>query len=397
MVLDTGSMTVFDDIVLRHTDDLDFENSGAGVPNYLGAAVVSPDGTSAWVPSKKDNIKRGLLRSGGNLNHQNTVRAISSRIDLQTNAETFGARIDHDNAGVASAGAFERYGVLLFVALETSREVAVVNAHSHEELFRFTVGRAPQSLVVSADGFRLYVSNFMDRTVGVYDLSKILNEGLLQAPQIATLQSVANERLSDAVLRGKQFFYDARDPRVGREGYLSCASCHNDGGGDGRVWDLTGLGEGLRNTAALNGRGGGQGFLHWSANFDELQDFEGQIRSLAGGTGLMSDAAFAQGTRSQPLGDPKAGQSADLDALAAYLASLDTFARSPHRNVDGTLTAQGLAGRAVFQSKNCAGCHGGSAFTDSGAAQSARHRYVEGHERPTTGRHALRHRHTDPS
>ena len=122
---------------------------------------------------------------------------------------------------------------------------------------------------------------------------------------------------------------------------MSCASCHNDGGGDGRVWDLTGLGEGLRNTAALNGRGGGQGFLHWSANFDEVQDFEGQIRSLAGGTGLMSDAVLAQGTRNLPLGDPKAGLSADLDALAAYLASLDTFARSPNRNADGTLTAQG--------------------------------------------------------
>ena len=46
-----------------------------------------------------------------------------------------------------------------------------------------------------------------------------------------------------------------------------------------------------------------QGFLHWSSNFDEVQDFEGQIRTLAGGTGLMTDAAFNAGTRSQPLGD----------------------------------------------------------------------------------------------
>ena len=160
LVLDTGAMTVFDDIVLRHSDDLDFENSGAGIPNYLGPAVVSPDGTSAWVPSKKDNVKRGQLRSGGNLNHQNTVRAISSRIDLQTNQETFGARIDHDNASLASAGAFERFGVLLFVALETSREVAVVDAHNHNELFRINVGRAPQALAVSPDGLRLYRQQF---------------------------------------------------------------------------------------------------------------------------------------------------------------------------------------------------------------------------------------------
>ena len=60
----------------------------------------------------------------------------------------------------------------------------------------------------------------------------------------------------------------------------------------------------------------GQGPLHWSANFDEVQDFEGQIRTLPQGTGLMTDAQFATGTRSQPLGDRKAGVSAeDLAAL----------------------------------------------------------------------------------
>ncbi len=144
LVLDPATMSTTNVVVLRHTDDMDFENQGSGIPNYLGPAVISPDGTSAWVPSKKDNIKRGTLRSGGNLNFQNTVRAISSRIDLATNTETFGARIDHDNASLASAAAFDRYGVFMFVALETSREVAVVNAHDFAEFFRINVGRAPQ-------------------------------------------------------------------------------------------------------------------------------------------------------------------------------------------------------------------------------------------------------------
>ena len=113
------------------------------------------------------------------------------------------------------------------------------------------------------------------------------------------------------MLLGKQLFYDARDTRLARDRYMSCASCHNDGGHDGRVWDLTGLGEGLRNTiSAARPRRHGQGFLHWSDNFDEVQDFEGQIRALAGGTGLMSDAAFNAGTRSQPLGDAEGRASA---------------------------------------------------------------------------------------
>ena len=129
---------------------------------------------------------------------------------------------------------------------------------------------------------------------------------------------------------------------------------------------LYGFGEGLRETINLRGRAGlGHGVLHRTGNFDEVQDFEGQIRDLSKGTGLMSDTDFFAGTRSDPLGDPKTGLSSDLDALAAYVASLDTFSESPHRNVDGTLTADGVAGKAVFEAISCSQCHSGQGFTDS--------------------------------
>ena len=200
LVLDPVTLGTSSVVVLRHSADLDLENQGSGIPNYLGPVVISPDGVSAWVPSKKDNIKRGQYRGGGNLNFQNTVRAISSRIDLATNVESFGARIDHDNASMASTAAFDRYGVFMFVALETSREIAVVNAHDQAQFFRINVGRAPQGVAVSADGYRLYVSNFMDRTVGVYDLTALIDEGQWNVPLLATLQSVATERLSPTVL-----------------------------------------------------------------------------------------------------------------------------------------------------------------------------------------------------
>jgi YVTN family beta-propeller protein len=351
----------------------DTETSSAGLPNYLGAPVVSPDGRSAWVPSKKDNLQRGTLRNGLNLNFQNTVRAIGSRLLVTTGVEPttedLAGRLDFDNSSLASAMAFDKYGAYLFAALETSREVAVVDAAAKLELFRINVGRAPQGLTVSADGMKLFVHNFMDRTVGVYDISRLIQRGEFTVTPITTLSAVAAEKLTSTVLKGKQFFYDARDTRLARDSYMSCASCHNDGGNDGRVWDLTGMGEGLRNTISLRGRAGmAQGFLHWSGNFDEVQDFEKQIRDLAGGTGLMSDAQFNTGTRSQPLGDAKTGVSTDLDALAAYLGSLTTFANSPNRNTDGTLTTAAVAGKAVFKSANCAQCHSGTAFTESGAA-----------------------------
>ncbi|MEO8223704.1 MAG: galactose oxidase-like domain-containing protein [Gammaproteobacteria bacterium] len=363
----TGSLQVLQTIGLQHLLTADTQNSASGVPNYLGAPVISPDGSQAYVPSKQDNILRGFRRNGLQLNFQNTVRAISSRVVLATGSEDLGRRIDHDNASVASAVAFDTLGVYLFAALETSREVAIVGAHTGIELLRLNVGRAPQGLLVSPDGNRLYVSNFMDRSVDVFDLATLVTEGLGNVPHLATLATVTTERLPGNVLNGKQLFYDARDPRLAEDRYMSCAACHNDGDGDGRVWDITGFGEGLRNTISLRGRAAGQGFLHWSNNFDEVQDFEGQIRTLSGGTGLMADVDFQAGTRSQPLGDPKAGVSADLDDLAAYVASLASFAPSPRRDASGALTTAAVTGRGVFAALNCAACHGGPAFTLSGA------------------------------
>src|SRR5690349_8463178 len=108
-------------------------------------------------------------------------------------------------------------------------------------------------------------------------------------------------------------------------------------------------------------RGMGHGRVHWSANFDEIQDFEHDIRNAFGGTGFMTDAQFNTGTRNQPLGDAKAGINAELDALAAYVTSLSQVGPSPYRNADGTLTAQ-----ALFKGAGgCSGCHSGSDFTDS--------------------------------
>ncbi|MEH3087157.1 MAG: RICIN domain-containing protein [Xylophilus ampelinus] len=366
VAVDAASLAVVRTVVLRHSDKVDNETQGSGIPNYLGAAVVSPDGRSAWVPSKQDNVKRGVLRNGQNLNFQNTVRAISSRIDLAAMAEDYSRRVDHDNSGVGTAAAFHPSGAYLFVALETSRQIAVVDAIAGRELMKVDVGRAPQAVSVSPDGRTAYVQNYMDRTVTVLDLGPLVSGGELRLPVVATASTIGAETLGAQVLAGKQLFYDARDPRLARDAYMSCASCHNDGGHDGRTWDLGGFGEGLRNTIELKGRAGmRQGLLHWSGNFDEVQDFEKQIRDLAGGTGLMADADYNYATRNQAQGTPKAGVSADLDALAAYVGSLAAVDPSPHRAADGSATAAAVAGRAVFVQAQCATCHGGEGFTAS--------------------------------
>lgn len=345
----------------------DTEASGRGVPNYLGALGISPDGASAWVPSKKDNLQRGLFRDGLPLTFESTVRTIVSQLDLVTNTELLSARIDLNDRDMAQAVAFSPVGDLLFIAVQGNNTVEVFDAYHGSRLTGMSdVGRAPQGLALSPDGARLFVQCFMSRSIRVFDVSGIVAATNAVAFPLGNISTVAAEPLPPQVFLGKQIFYNAEDQRMNHDSYLSCASCHLDGGSDGRTWDFTDRGEGLRNTITLLGRSGpGQGRVHWTANFDEIQDFEHDIRGPFDGDGFMSNAAFNAGTRNTPLGDRKAGFSPELDALAAYVGSLTNVPPSPYRNQDGSLTADGVAGKALFQSLGCAACHSGNQFTDS--------------------------------
>jgi hypothetical protein len=135
----------------------------------------------------------------------------------------------------------------------------------------------------------------------------------------------------------------------------------------GRVWYLSTLGVGVRMTLSLVGRGSGHGRVHWTGNFDEIQDFEGQIRALNLGLGLLTDPQFAATV--DPLGATKAGLSPDLDALAAYVASLSDAPLSPHRPSAASLSAAAQQGRVAFAQNGCLGCHALSRLTDSPSGQ----------------------------
>jgi DNA-binding beta-propeller fold protein YncE len=139
---------------------------------------------------------RGTLRDGMPLDVGNTVRAVASLDDLVGMAEVPAARIDHDNASRTSAALFHPSGRFVFAALETSRQVAVIDVPNRRELMRFEAGLAPQGLAVSPDGLSLYVHNFMGRTVGIYDLTGLVRSASTQAPLLATIGTVGTERLS---------------------------------------------------------------------------------------------------------------------------------------------------------------------------------------------------------
>jgi YVTN family beta-propeller protein len=365
--VNAGATSVTRRMALATDPGPDTESSGRGVPNFITGIAIQPDGRRAWVPSKKDNTLRGNFRDGQALTFESTVRTIVSQIDLQTNAEVLASRIDLNDRDLANQVVFSPLGDYAFVSTQGTNLIEVVDAYTRQISTGIVdVGRAPRGMFISPTG-RLYVQNFMSRSVAVYDVRGILDTTTNSATKLADITTVGSEPLSAQVLRGKQIFYNAADRRMNRDKYISCASCHQDGGHDGRVMDFTDRGEGLRNTTVLNGRRGvGHGRVHWSANFDEIQDFEHDIRGAFGGTGFMTDAQFNTGTRNQPLGNAKTGVSTDLDALAAYVSSLDKVGRSPFRNADGSLTASALAGQALFRgAAQCVQCHAGPDFTDS--------------------------------
>ena len=365
--VDAATFTVTRTIELAFDPGPDTESGGRGVPNYLSQIRIAPDGGTAWIPSKKDNLARGHYRDGNDLDFETQTRAIVSQLDLTTNAEALDRRIDFNDRDLAQSLAFTPVGDVVIVAFQGSNVIEVWDANALTRLSEASVGRAPSGLAFSSDGRRLYVHNFLDRSVTVLNTAGLLDGTMNEPIVVATVSTVGRESLAPEVLRGKRLFYNAADARMSRDGYISCASCHLDGGSDGMVWDRTQFGEGLRNTIDLRGRRGTNGgFVHWTANFDEIQDFEHDMRDAFGGTGFMTDSDFRTGTRDEPLGDPKAGLSPELDALAAYVTSLDEYPASPYRQADGTRTAAGHAGRNVFVAQSCATCHAGVDFTDDG-------------------------------
>lgn len=374
------TLALYRTVTLRvDTTTVDAENRARGVPNYLHQVVISPDGRRAVLPSKKDNIVGGLFRDGRPLEHDSTVRSILSQVSLvPTAAEVVAEQLDFNDRAPARAAAYAPDGDYLFVAQMEGNRVAVVDAYNRSVRGEIETDRTPHGLYVDEQRRRLFVNHFLGRSVAVYDIAAVLSGESFGARPLATVATVATEPLPPAVLRGKRLFYNAADKRMSRDNYMSCASCHVDGDDDGMVWDFTQRGEGLRRTIRLQGRQGmAHGRVHWSANFDELQDFEHDIRGAFGGAGFLSDAEFA--ATSDPLGAPKAGRSTELDDLAAYLSSLSRHGRSPARQPDGSLSAAARLGQQLFASLQCASCHAGATLRDG-------QRHDVGTIQPSSGR-----------
>ncbi|QDT19759.1 beta-propeller fold lactonase family protein [Gimesia chilikensis] len=210
---------------------------------------------------------------------------------------------------------------------------------------RLNLGHNPRGVRVAPDGKTFYIYNALDFNIVAYDTDTLQRR--------ATIAVTENPH-SEEVLLGKRLFYTALQPMSSRL-WISCASCHPDGQPDGKTWHNP---EGLRNTQSLAGMAWTHP-IHWSADRDEVQDFEHTIRGP-----LMQGRGLVTGRINDSLKAPNKGLSQALDAMAAY-SNTHEFTLSPHAKQGLSPAAQ--RGRELFFSKQtkCATCHSGPFYSDS--------------------------------
>jgi len=338
-----------------------------GVVKRLNSSTLQIEQT--WIGSRQENLARQIVahperdkaylplqRSVTNVAHgEGSIFPYLSVVDVKSPTGTGRKRIQMDSFYqtyvVANPWevALSPDGRRLYIVFSGTNDMFVCRVLDDdyvevEFLKLLRTGANPRAVRVAPDGTKFYVYNALDFTVDVFDNQRL--------KRIETIP-VTNWPGSEEELLGKRLFYTALPPMSTRK-WISCSSCHPDGDNDGRTWQQP---EGLRNTQALAGIRDTHP-IHWSADRDEVQDFEHTIRSA-----LMQGRGLIRAQVAESLGPPNAGRSRELDALAAY-ANSHTFSLSPFAKKG--LSASARRGKILFESAatGCAECHSGTSLTD---------------------------------
>ena len=245
-----------------------------------------------------------------------------------------------------------------------------IDASGDERLGRC---RAPSGGAVAFKTQRMFLNCWLSRRLAVLDL----NDQTLQS----TFPTVDTEPLSASVLSGMSAFYSARG-RMAASGRMSCASCHPDGRSDGITWSFP---TGPRQTPSLDsvfshhGSPQTQRILGFTANADEVADFEDLLRNVMGGHGAISTAAAPADcgdlsketpvTLNAALGAPNrdlqksAGSCASTwDDIESYLTTLRPVRRQLRVDPESVARGAALFGNSG-QSGGCIKCHSESGWT----------------------------------
>ncbi len=334
--LRSGRLSVIDARTMRVTRVI-----GTVADANISQSVVLANGR-AYLPQTRSNSSNSALL------FDTTAFPIVSVIDLQTGQNLNSARLSMDiidrPSGIPLDAAITADGRIVVVNA-ASDDVSIIDLAKTKLVAHVDVGSNPRGLVLSSDEQRAFVNNTLSGSISVIDL--------VQGKLLTTVVATAID-LPSSVLNGKILFHTSKRATLAKDRWMSCATCHFDGGTDGRTWFFA---DGLRNTPSLFGAGDTQP-SHWTGDLDELQDVENTIRVVQAGSGLAQGDANCTPTCSSAAAN--SGRSQDLDDLAAYLRAL----RAPPR--PSGLSGAVSRGQRLFLDvrTGCMPCHPAPLYTD---------------------------------
>lgn len=232
--------------------------------------------------------------------------------------------------GMPLAVAIDALRDRLYSVNASSDDVSIVDLASGIGVGHVDVGQRPRDIAIAPDSSTVYTLDQHGGTITVIDAEQM---------KVAATLTYARDPRPASIRQGERLFTTSRPTTIARDRWISCATCHLDGGADGQTW--LGTENGPRNTPTLRGLAGTEPF-HWSGDREDIRAFQKTFTGLMEGTGLS---------------DP------ELDALADFIESLHPL-RSPRRDPDGSLTAAAESGAGTFQRVGCASCHTPPLFTD---------------------------------
>ena len=152
-------------------------------------------------------------------------------------------------------------GDTLYVVNAASNDLTIIDTISRKSIKHQEVGSFPMGIASNPVSGDIYVDNALDGTITVLDSENL---------DVVTTLEVTTLPIDPKILNGQKLFHSSDDTRMAKDQWISCATCHFDGGTDHTNWFFP---DGLRNTPSLVGASL-TGPFHWSGNLDEIQDVE---------------------------------------------------------------------------------------------------------------------------
>jgi YVTN family beta-propeller protein len=323
--------------------------------NLVQSVVPAPDGTHAYVPHTRSN---SVNPSNPALTFDTTVFPLVSVVDMTLPRHQVGQQFDLGTLDPPGVGLPFDASVTpdgeLWVVNAASNDLSVLDLDARRLAAHVEVGHNPRGIVLSPDGGEAYVNNTLAGTVSVIDTA---------AYTVTRVVTVTQIPLPPMLLNGKRLFHTSDDPRMSRDQWISCNTCHFEGGHDGRTWTFGFAGP--RNTTSLLGMVETYP-LRWSGEWDESADAEFANRKENFGSGLVEGALNCAFSPPDCVhAPPNQGRSYDLDSLAAYLDSL-AVPLSPGHARGAPLTDAEVRGAELFADPTlgCITCHPPPLYTD---------------------------------